>query len=117
MMGSLSYKGYYATVEFDADDAILTGRIAGINDVVGFHAEDAAGLVAAFHEAVDDYLATCDTVGKSPEKAYSGRVMVRIDPRVHARSALAAQLSGISLNQFSEEAMAALAEQRLARIA
>lgn len=113
MTGTLNYKGYHAAVAFDADDALLTGRIAGINDVVGFHAEDAQGLVAAFREAVDDYLDTCATLGKSPEKTYSGRVMVRIDPKVHARSALAAQLSGISLNQFSEEALAALAEKRL----
>ncbi len=113
MTSALSYKGYHATVAFDADDSILTGRIAGINDVIGFHAEDAQGLVAAFHESVDDYLATCAKAGKPPEKAYSGRVMVRIDPKVHANAALAAQLSGVSLNQFSEEALAALAAKRL----
>ena len=113
MTGTLQYRGYRATVAFDADDTILTGRIAGINDVVGFHADDAAGLVSAFHEAVDDYLTTCASVGKAPEKTYSGRVMVRIDPAVHARAALAAQLSHVSLNQFSEEALAALAAERL----
>ena len=113
----LSYKGFNAVVAFDAEDALLTGRIAGINDVIGFHADDARGLVAAFHEAVDDYLATCTAIGKTPEKAYSGRVMVRIDPKVHADAALAAQLSGVSLNQFSEEALAMLAEKRLARAA
>lgn len=117
MSGLLSYKGYHAVVTFDADDALLTGRIAGINDIIGFHAENAHGLVAAFYEAVDDYLATCAAVGKTAEKAYSGRVMVRIDPKVHADAALAAQLSGISLNQFSEEALAMLAEKRLARAA
>lgn len=115
MTGTLRYKGYRAAVAFDADDAILTGRIAGINDVVGFHAEDARGLVAAFHEAVDDYVETCAKIGKPAEKTYSGRVMVRISPEVHARSALAAQLSGVSLNQFSEQALASEAERRLAR--
>lgn len=58
-MSTLSYRGYVATVEFDSEDMILTGRIAGINDVVGFHAETPAELLAAFHEAVDDYLETC----------------------------------------------------------
>ena len=52
----MEYKGYYAAVEFDADDMILVGRIAGINDVVGFHADDAEGLKLAFEEAVDGYL-------------------------------------------------------------
>jgi len=32
-----TYKGHTATVESDPDDQLLVGRIAGINDVVGFH--------------------------------------------------------------------------------
>ena len=79
-MSTLSYRGYVATVEFDSEDMILTGRIAGINDVIGFHAESPAELVEAFHEAVDDYLETCAQIGKQPEKAYSGKVMFRVPP-------------------------------------
>ncbi|BCH28345.1 hypothetical protein MesoLjLc_02750 [Mesorhizobium sp. L-8-10] len=58
-MKSMVYKGYAARTEFDAEDEIFTGRIAGILDVVGFHADNVADLIAAFHEAVDDYLETC----------------------------------------------------------
>ena len=32
----MSYKGYQARVEFDAEDEIFFGRIAGINDIVSF---------------------------------------------------------------------------------
>lgn len=105
-MSSLSYRGYVAIVEFDGDDLILTGRIAGINDVIGFHAETPAELLAAFHEAVDDYLETCAKLGKQPEKAYSGKVMFRLPPELHARVALAAKLSGKSLNQWGEAVLA-----------
>ena len=101
-MSTLTYRGYVATVEFDSEDMILTGRIAGINDVIGFHAESAAELVEAFHEAVDDYLETCALLGKQPEKAYSGKVMFRVPPELHARVALAAKLAGKSLNQWGE---------------
>ena len=101
-MSRLSYRGYLATVQFDSEDMILTGRIAGINDVIGFHAETPAELLAAFHEAVDDYLETCAKLGKPPEKAYSGKVMFRVPPELHARVALAAKLSGKSLNQWGE---------------
>ncbi len=107
---TLSYKGYVARVEFDADDGLFVGRLAGINDVVGFHADDVAQLVKSFHEAVDDYVATCEKVGKAPEKPYSGDVMFRISPEVHARAARAAQLTGKSLNQWGEEALAKAAE-------
>src|ERR671933_437603 len=94
------YKGFTARVEFDAKDEIFVGHLAGINDVVGFHADNVEALKAAFREAVDDYLATCAKAGKSPEKPFSGRVMFRVTPETHARAALAAQLAGKSLNQW-----------------
>jgi predicted HicB family RNase H-like nuclease len=72
MKNVLTYKGYQARVELDATDGILTGRIAGIEDNVGFHARSVKSLIEAFHEAVEDYLVTCDAIGKTPEKSYSG---------------------------------------------
>jgi 8-oxo-dGTP diphosphatase len=36
-MSSLTHKGFAARIEFDADDGLLVGRVAGINDIVGFH--------------------------------------------------------------------------------
>jgi predicted HicB family RNase H-like nuclease len=113
-MNVMSHRGYFAKVEFDAEDEIFVGHVAGIRDVVGFHADDVATLKAAFREAVDDYLLTCERVGKSPDKPYSGRVMFRVAPDVHAQAALAAEVSGKSLNQFAEEALRSAAEARLA---
>ncbi|MEO3998197.1 type II toxin-antitoxin system HicB family antitoxin [Mesorhizobium sp. CAU 1732] len=111
-MNTMSYKGYSATVAFDEDDEIFVGRIAGITDVVGFHAESVAELKAAFHEAVDDYAETCAKVGKEPQKPYSGKVMFRVKPETHRKAALAAELSGKSLNQWAEEALEAAANSR-----
>ena len=110
-MSMLKYKSYVAKVEFDPDDELFVGHIAGINDIVGFHANTVEGLKAAFREAVDDYLGTCARVGKKPEKPYSGRVMFRIDPGVHAGAALAAELSGKSLNQWAEDALREAAQR------
>jgi predicted HicB family RNase H-like nuclease len=62
-------------------------------------------LCAAFHEAVEDYIETCAKVGKDPQKAYSGKMMFRVDPEVHRKAALAAELAGKSLNQWAEEAL------------
>jgi predicted HicB family RNase H-like nuclease len=104
-MSVMTYRDYSARVEYDAEDRLFAGRLAGINDVVGFHGQSVAELEAAFHEAVEDYIATCAKAGKPPEKPYSGKVMFRVDPRVHARAALAAQLRGQSLNQWAEDAI------------
>jgi predicted HicB family RNase H-like nuclease len=102
----LNYRGYAAAIEFDAEDELFTGRIAGIGDVVGFHADSVVGIKAAFQEAVDDYVAVCARAGKVPEKPYSGKVMFRIAPELHAKAALASELAGKSLNQWAEEALA-----------
>lgn len=59
----------------------------------------------AFHEAVDDYIETCALIGKDPQKAWSGQVMFRISPDVHRKAAVAAELSGKSLNQWAEEVL------------
>lgn len=105
MMNTMSYKGYAARVEYDEEDAIFVGHLAGIRDIVGFHADTVADLRAAFHEAVDDYVQTCAKVGKKPQKAYSGQVMFRITPDIHRKAALAAELAGKSLNQWAEEVL------------
>jgi predicted HicB family RNase H-like nuclease len=106
MSGVMTWKGYAARVDYDDEDGIFLGRIAGIRDGVGFHADTVEGLRAAFHEAVEDYIETCARMGKEPQRAYSGQVMFRVDPEVHRRAALAAELAGKSLNQWAEEVLA-----------
>lgn len=106
MNNVMTYKGYNARVDYDAEDEIFFGRIAGITDGVSFHGESVAELKAAFQEAVDDYLETCRKVGKQPEKPYSGKMMFRVDPETHRRAAIAAELSGKSLNQWAEDVLA-----------
>ncbi|CDZ65286.1 hypothetical protein [Neorhizobium galegae] len=55
-MNLREYKGQSAVIEFDAEDEIFVGHIAGIADLIGFHANTLAEAETAFHEAVDDYL-------------------------------------------------------------
>ena len=101
----MSYKGYSARIDYDDEDGIFLGRIAGIRDGVGFHADSVAELREAFHEAVEDYLETCARIGKEPQKTYSGQVMFRVSPEVHRKAAVAAELAGKSLNQWAEEVL------------
>lgn len=117
MKNIMNYKGYQARVDFDADDGIFVGRIAGIDDHVGFHADSVKDLLDAFHEAVDDYLETCAKIGKTPEKSYSGNVFLRVDENTHARAAKAAELAGMSLNEFGGDALQAAAERLLSALA
>jgi len=113
-MSAMTYKGYSARVEFDEKDEIFFGRLAGIRDGVTFHADTVGGLKEAFREAVDDYLETCRKIGKNPQKPFSGNLMLRISPATHQKVAIAAELAGKSLNQWSEEVLSAAAEKKTA---
>lgn len=113
MSNVMSYKGYAARIEYDDEDGILVGRIAGIRDGVGFHAENVEHLRAAFHEAVDDYLASCAKIGKQAQKPYSGKMMFRVSPELHRKAVIAAELEGMSLNQWAEKALTQATEDVL----
>lgn len=100
-MNTLTYKGYTARIDFDDRDNILVGRLLGLRDVIGFHADNVAELRAAFEEAVNDYLDTCAQIGKDPERPPSGKLLLRVPPEVHAAALIRAQAQGISLNQWA----------------
>jgi len=105
MNNTISYKGYTARIEYSAEDQCFVGHLAGIIDIVGFHGESVNELHQSFEEAVNDYLETCKKVGKAPQQAYSGDLILRIPPQVHAAIANAAEMSGKSLNQWAVEAL------------
>jgi predicted HicB family RNase H-like nuclease len=111
-MNTMTHGGYSARVEFDGDDRLFVGHIAGIRDIVGFHGESVSELEAAFGEAVDNYLAACQKLGQTPDKPYSGRVMLRLPPDVHARASAAAQLTGLSFNQWAAQVLEQAAHDR-----
>lgn len=104
-MNTMTFKGYTARVEFDDRDNILVGRLLGVRDIVGFHADDVAGLRVAFEEAVNDYLEVCEKLGKPAVKPASGKMMLRVTPEVHSAALIAAQASGQSLNQWATRAL------------
>jgi predicted HicB family RNase H-like nuclease len=113
-MNAMHYKGYSARVEYDDEDEIFIGHLVGINDIIGFHADTVAELKTAFIESVDDYIETCRKVGKPPEKPYSGKLMFRVKPEIHAGAARAASLAGKSLNQWAEEVLSEAVKRRSA---
>ena len=105
-MSTMTYKEYAAKIEYSDEDGCFLGHIAGIKDVIGFHAESVKELRLAFEEAVDDYIATCEKVGRAPQKPFSGKLMLRVPPEVHARAAMMAEAHGMSINQWAADILA-----------
>ncbi|MFJ2456738.1 type II toxin-antitoxin system HicB family antitoxin [Pseudomonas protegens] len=104
-MSAMNYKGYAARIEYSEEDGLFVGHIAGIRDVVGFHGESVQELRAAFCEAVDDYLSACEKFGRAPQKPYSGKLSLRLEPELHATVAVKAELSHKSINQWVSDAL------------
>lgn len=90
-MNTMTFQGYAARIEYSDEDQCFVGHIAGIHDIVGFHGESVAELRTAFEEAVDDYLEACEKLSRAPQKPYSGKLMLRVPPEVHAAVAVAAE--------------------------
>ena len=107
----MTFKGYADRIEYSDEDGCFVGHIAGINDIVGFHGESVAKLRAAFKEAVIDYLDTCEKLKRPPQKPYSGKLMLRVPPEVHAAVAMAAEARGKSIYQWAAETLADAANE------
>ncbi|MEO5355520.1 MAG: type II toxin-antitoxin system HicB family antitoxin [Magnetococcus sp. XQGC-1] len=104
-MRPMTYKGYAARIEYSDEDNCLIGRIAGSKPIITFHGDSVAEQRAVFQESVDFYLETCASRGEKPEKPFSGKIMVRVMPELHARATSVADAVGKSLNQFATDAI------------
>jgi predicted HicB family RNase H-like nuclease len=104
-MNMMKYNRYIARIEYDEEDRIFVGRLAGIEDIVSFHGATVDELETAFHESVDHYLEVSKRTGRPAQKPYSGNLMLRINPDIHAAVATASQVQGKSINQWATEVL------------
>ena len=111
MKDMLSYKGYFGSIHYNQEDRIFYGKIEFIRALISYEGKDADTLVAAFEEAVGDYLVTCEEQGIEPEKPFKGSFNVRIAPELHQQVAVAASQNGMSLNRFVAEALSQAVNQ------
>lgn len=106
---SMTYKGYVGVVEFDADDRILHGRVAGLRDLITFQGASVEEIEREFRTSVDVYLEFCEEQGREPEQPFSGKFVLRTSPDVHRAAVQAAAREGKSLNAWAADALAAAA--------
>src|SRR5882724_6437345 len=101
----MNYKGYNGDAWIDHDAGVIRGRVIGLKDVITFQGSTVEEARAAFVESVDDYLAFCAERGEKPEKPFSGKLLVRLDPNLHRELSVAAEKSGMSINALVAEAI------------
>ena len=101
----MKYKGYEAVIEYDEEAQIFHGEVLHLRDVITFQGESVRQLEQAFQESVDDYLDFCAQRGEEPEKPYSGKLIVRLDPQLHKVITYQARRSNKSINAWIAEAL------------
>ncbi|MBK6999174.1 MAG: type II toxin-antitoxin system HicB family antitoxin [Rhodoferax sp.] len=104
-MDILKYKDYEGTTELDMARRVCRGKILFIDDLVTYEATSPAELQTEFEAAVDDYIETCTTLGREPQKPLRGQFNVRIPPALHKAVALRALADNVSLNDVAVRAL------------
>jgi len=101
----MEYKGYFGTVEYDAQAKIFHGDVINTRDIITFQGTTVKEIEQAFKESIEDYIAWCMEEGVEPEKPYSGKFNVRLSPELHRQIAIIAREKKVSLNNFVEKAL------------
>ncbi|MBI4352346.1 MAG: type II toxin-antitoxin system HicB family antitoxin [Candidatus Omnitrophica bacterium] len=99
----MKYKSYIAVVEFDDEANIFHGEVINTRDVITFQGRSVKELHEAFGDSIEDYLAFCAKRGEEPEKPFSGRFVLRLNPEEHRRIVMAAKRESKSLNAWARE--------------
>lgn len=100
---AMKYKGYQGQVTYDEDAKLFHGEVVGLRDVVTFQGTSVDELEQAFKDSVDEYLDFCKELGRTPEKPFSGNLLLRLPPELHERAAYEAKCSGVSLNTWLKQ--------------
>lgn len=104
-MNHMKYKDYLGSAEISHKDGCLHGKILFIDDLVTYESETVIGLREEFEVAVNDYLETCEQVGKEPERPFCGTFQIRVAPEIHRQAAIHAKIAGQSLNEWVGESI------------
>jgi predicted HicB family RNase H-like nuclease len=92
------YKGYIGQFDVDIETGLIRGKVVNTRDIITFHGTTVREAEQAFRDSVDDYLAFCEDLGESPEKPYSGKLLVRVTPKLHQELDVLAKSKGKSVN-------------------
>jgi predicted HicB family RNase H-like nuclease len=96
----MKYKGYRGQVNYDEEAKLFHGEVVGLRDVITFQGTSVDELEQAFKDSIDEYFDFCNELGRTPEKPFSGRLILRLPPEIHQKAAHEAACNGLSLNAW-----------------
>lgn len=106
MANTIEYKGYICFIEYSNEDKCFFGKLEMIDDLITFEAHNAKELEVNFKNAVDEYLQTCKTLQREPQRTLKGVFNVRVGSKLHQVAVKNATKLGISLNAYIKNLIA-----------
>ncbi len=105
-MNVMTFDGYNAKIEYDAELDMFRGEILGLNGGADFYGKNPVELRDEFKTSLRTFLEVCQEKGIEPKRNYSGKFNLRIPAELHEKLAIFAEAEGISLNMLAQEALA-----------
>lgn len=96
----IDYRDYTGVFEYDPEIERFSGHVVDLRDQIHFEGTSVEELRNSMARAVDHYLEVCRERGEEPERPYSGRFNVRLDPALHREVVKAAAVRGESMNDW-----------------
>ncbi|MBA5205460.1 MULTISPECIES: type II toxin-antitoxin system HicB family antitoxin [Pectobacterium] len=103
MINKLLIDGHPAVIAFDSEIEMFRGEFIGLNGGADFYAYSVDELKKEGATSLAIFLDECRRDGIEPYKSYSGKVTTRLTPERHAALAVAAQATGVSINELLNE--------------
>ena len=91
---------YKAHISYDPEIDMFRGEFIGLNGGADFYAKDIDRQKKEAETSLKVFLDVCQEKGIQPEKTYSGKFNLRVDPELHHMIALAAKAEDVSINEW-----------------
>jgi predicted HicB family RNase H-like nuclease len=98
----MKFEGYKAHVVNNDSIQVFHGEVFNLKDMITFEGTCVDELQQAFVDSVEDYLDLCRERDEKPEKPFSGKFILRINPDLHQRIVSKSKQEGKSLNTWVE---------------
>lgn len=103
MINIIEIDGHKAAIAFDPDINMFRGEFTFLSGGADFYADTVQKLYDEGRTSLRIYLEACREKGIEPEKNFSGRLNLRLDPETHKAASVAARAAHESLNEWASK--------------
>lgn len=105
MRNTMKFGKYTAVISYEPDIAMFRGEFVDLNGGADFYADSIKSLRKEGETSLRVFLDFAKEKNLAPEKKYSGRLVLRLNPETHRRYKLRASAKNMSLNSLLTETL------------